>query len=133
MSKYFVTYKSLSKFPEKSDYRICDAHLRKHGKIIHSVFEHDSQGKLHVHYIFSHKNKNNNLYYQKLSVQGFHHFVVPIYNESSLADYLQKEDSKYFHTHYAFDSELGNPITPDYDYDYIKETLSSLPEGYDIW
>lgn len=139
MYKYFITYKKLgSGFPDKSDYMICETLLRKHGNIKFHVFEHDSQGKLHVHFIYEYS--KNGIYYKKFSIPGFHHFIERIYNESRLWNYLQKEDRNWFRTHFAFEHEHplldltpeeGSEIpTPPDD---IKEYLDMLPKGYDIW
>jgi len=104
--KYFVTYKMLgSEYPDESDYKICESKLDQHGFIIFTRFEHDSHGKLHVHYIWEYSNHGKELYRNKLEIKGYNKFVIPILDnqsESIIYNYLQKDDRRYFRTNYAF-------------------------------
>lgn len=103
--KYFVTYKKLgSGYPDESDYTVCELKLSDNGKVIYKRLEHDSMGKLHVHYIFEHFS-DKQLYRNKLEVRGYNKFVLPILDsqvERVIWNYLQKEDREWFRTHYAF-------------------------------
>lgn len=102
--KYFITYKMLgSEFPDQLDYNLTESKLKGYGIVIYTKYEHDSMGKLHVHYIY--ESKDTCIFRNKLRVQGYSHWVVPIMDsqaESIIYNYLQKNDRAWFRTNYAF-------------------------------